>query len=218
MTRVHHGRRTAVRDNVWAIPLIMALGAVALAVVGVVVDHHAQADWAHLPRVLRLSPSAAQVLLAALTGASMTVVALVVSLTMVVLSLVASNFGPRQVGNFIGHLTTQVVIGAFVGTFIYSAVVLGSVFSESDHGFVPVLSAWTAVVAVVGATGVLIWWVHDLTVSIQTAHTLVGISQAVRGLVAHAPSVLRAGHDAPEPFVAATAVCASVSGYVQAVD
>ena len=96
--------------------------------------------------------------------------ALVVSLTMVVLSLVATNFGPRIVRNFIRRRSTQLVIGGFIATFVFSLLVLLSVSSGRGQVFVPLVSTWLAVAMVLASTGVLVAWVHDLAFSIQIGH------------------------------------------------
>lgn len=86
------------RTNFWVVPLAMSGLALVAAVAGVVVDQRMENRLSHVPAPLRLSANDARMLLATLVGASITVVALVVSLTMVVLSLVATNSVPGSCG------------------------------------------------------------------------------------------------------------------------
>ena len=78
----------------WGLTALLAGAALAAAVIGVALDDHFPGLGSHVPVPLRLSPADAQTVLALIGGASITVVALVVALTMLVLSLAATSFGP----------------------------------------------------------------------------------------------------------------------------
>lgn len=48
-----------------------------------------------------------------------TTAGVVFSITIVVLSLTSSQFGPRLLGNFMRDTGTQALLGTFIATFIY---------------------------------------------------------------------------------------------------
>ncbi|MGF1620261.1 MAG: DUF2254 domain-containing protein [Rhodomicrobiaceae bacterium] len=96
-----------------------------------------------------------------------TVASLVFSMTLVALSLVASQLGPRILQIFMEDRLTQVVLGLFIATFLFAMNVLGSVgFGKSDE-FIPtlgvILSGGLAVFAFVG----VILFVHHIARQIQ---------------------------------------------------
>lgn len=157
------------------VPFRLTMQVVVLAVVTIVLDSVLQQHYDHLPRFIRMSPGDAKTILATLAGGSITVVALVVSLMMVVLSLVAANFGQRLILNFVRRRTTKVAIGSFVAVFVYSLVTLTTVFS-GDNSFTPVISTWTAVLMVLLATALLVVFVQDVSSSIQVGNMLSDIS------------------------------------------
>ena len=59
-----------------------------------------------------------------------TVIALVLGLTVVALQLSSTQFSPRLLRNFLRDRATQVVLSAFIATFVYSAAGLFTVGVE----------------------------------------------------------------------------------------
>lgn len=160
----------------WRTPLRFSVRILVLAALTLFVDHLVQGHLGSIPPMLRMSGDDSTTILATLSGATITVVGLVVSLTMVVLSLVADNFGPRLVVNFIRRRTTQTVMGSFIAVFVYSIVCLSTTLRAGDDSFVPIVSTWTAIVLVLVATAHLVRFVHDTSTSIQVGNTLVDIA------------------------------------------
>ena len=71
--------------------------------------------------------------LATAAGSIITVAGTAFSITMAVLALSSSQFGPRLIRNFIRDIGNQVVLGTFLATFLYCLVVLRTVRGgESD--------------------------------------------------------------------------------------
>ena len=58
---------------------------------------------------------------------TVTVVSLVFSLTLVTLTVAAGNLGARLLERYMQNRVTQVTMGLFVGTFVYTVVVLSAV-------------------------------------------------------------------------------------------
>jgi uncharacterized membrane protein len=76
-------------------------------------------------------------MLAAIAGSMITVAGVVFSVTLVALSLAASQYSPRVLRTFMGDRPTQVVLGVFVGIFAYCLVVLRTVRGGEENAFVP---------------------------------------------------------------------------------
>ncbi len=169
-------REVELGTSLLVLPFRLTAQVVLLAIFTVWLDSVLQDEYQRLPRWLRMSADDAKTILATLAGGSITVVALVVSLMMVVLSMVAGNFGPRIILNFERRRTTQLAIGSFVAVFVYSLVSLATVLSGGTDTFAPVISTWTAVVMVLMATGLLVVFVQDISSSIQVGNMLLDIS------------------------------------------
>ena len=65
----------------------------------------------------------ARAILSAMMGAVATVLALIFSVALLVLSMVATLFGPRLLYRFLQDWVTQFTIGLFMATFVYICLV-----------------------------------------------------------------------------------------------
>ncbi len=101
-----------------------------------------------------------------------TVAGVVFSITIVVLSLASSQFGPRLIRNFMNVRANQMVLGTFVATFIYGVLVLRTVNAVMEARFVPGLSVTIAVVMSLLSLGVLIYFIHNVSESIQAQNII----------------------------------------------
>ena len=146
----------------------MAGVAVALALVGVTVDEPLT-EW--LARDLGWTftggAEGASAVLGIIAGSMITTAGVVFSMTLVALSLASSQLGPRLLRNFMSDRTTQVVLGTFIATFLYCLLVLRTIRHAEEVAFVPHLSVTIGVLFAVASVGVLIYFIHHVSVSIQ---------------------------------------------------
>jgi uncharacterized membrane protein len=161
-------RREALRTNLWLVPMIEVVAAVALCF-----GTHAL-DKAVFHGGLTLSSwmdfgtaDAARQILTTFAAAVITVVGVVFSVTIVTLTLASTQFGPRMLRNFIRDRGTQFTVGTFVATFVYATLVLISIGPAShSKAFVPHLSITIAVGLVPLSMAVLIYFIHHIAASI----------------------------------------------------
>ena len=110
-------RDEALRTNLWLIPAIESLAAVALFAVTLSIDEAVSHGALRLPSwVISGSPDAARQILSSLAGAIITVVGVVFSIVIVTLTLASQQFGPRMLRTFIRDRGAQVTLGTFVAT------------------------------------------------------------------------------------------------------
>ncbi len=121
--------------------------------------------------------SAARTVLSVIAGSLITVAGLTFSITIVVLQQASSQFSPRVLRTFFGDRVTQVTIGTFVGTFVYSILVLRAVGSFGDTGFVPRLSVTIASLFGIGAVVLLIVYLNHVSQMIQVSHVTANIAR-----------------------------------------
>jgi uncharacterized membrane protein len=160
-------RQETLRTNLWLVPAIEVVAAVALFAVTHALDVAAFHGHITLPSWMRFGDAdATRQILITLAGAVITVVGVVFSIILVTLTLASTQFGPRMLRNFIRDRGTQLTLGTFVATFVYAILVMISIGSYGGR-FVPHLSATTAVVLVAVSMGVLIFFIHHTAVSIQ---------------------------------------------------
>ena len=175
MVRALTARWNDVKQSLGFVPgALVAIFAV-LGIVMVEVDRPLDLDGVRF--VFAGDGSAARTVLSVIAGSLITVAGLTFSITMVALQLASSQFSPRVLRTFFADRTTQLTIGVYVGTFVYSLLVLRSVGSFGDEGFVPRLSVTLATLFGIGAVVLLIVFLQHVALMIQVSHTM--------GTVAH---------------------------------
>lgn len=157
-----------IRSGFWFVPAVMAAGAVALALISVEVDAPLT-HWLSRNLGWKFTGGAegASAVLGVIAGSMITVAGVVFSMTLVTMSLALSQLGPRLVRNLMRDTTTQVVLGTFIATFLYCLLVLRMIRRVEEVAFVPHLSVALGVLFAVNSVGVLIWFIHHVSVSIQ---------------------------------------------------
>jgi uncharacterized membrane protein len=175
-------------------------------------------------------PEGARAVMATLAGSAISVTSVVFSITMVVLSMAAAQFGPRLLRNFMDHGGTQFVLGTFVATFIYCLLVLAMVRSEDGHSFVPQFAAAIGVLLGVISFGLLIYFIHHVSVFIQAPFVIADVGRrldhALRKSFPESSADSDSGRDAgsgaavdmPVPPNGSRPIRAHKSGYVQGID
>jgi uncharacterized membrane protein len=154
--------------NLWRIPLQVSLAAIALFALTMIPDVLDSYGVIHVPPWLTMgSIDDARAILSAMMGAVATVLALIFSVALLVLSMVATLFGPRLLYRFLQDWVTQVTIGLFMGTFIYVCLCFLVTHQEADSRFVPQISLITSWVLVVASFAFLVYYSHRIATSIQ---------------------------------------------------
>jgi uncharacterized membrane protein len=106
-----------------------------------------------------------------------TVAGVVFSVTLVALSLAASQYSPRVLRTFMGDRPTQVVFGTFVGTFAYCLTVLRTI-RGGEEGFVPSLAVLGGILLAFVGIAMLVFFIHHLAASIEASSILQRITAA----------------------------------------
>ena len=154
--------------NLWRIPLGLSLLAVALFGLTVAIDALDAFHFIRLPYWLTMGGiDDARAILSAMMGAVATVLALIFSVSLLVLSMVATLFGPRLLYRFLQDWVTQVTIGLFMGTFIFVCLCFLVTHQDASSRFVPQVSLLTSWVLVIGSFGFLVYYSHRVATSIQ---------------------------------------------------
>ncbi len=167
----------------------------------------------------------ARLVLSTIAGSMITVASLVFSMTLVALTLAASNIGARLIDSYIANRVNQVALGLFLATFVYALIVLRAVSDSGPTAFVPHVSVSLAMIMAILSFGWLIYFIHDLATSIQVDNVVARVAGQIR-------SGLEALPDPGPPDAGGAAehqreiragmprcdVSAGGSGYIQAVD
>lgn len=215
----------AVRTQLWPLPTLGVVLAVALGILVPLLDVTADA---HLPAVLDTlvfngDPGAARTVLSAVASSLITVTSLTFSLTVVTLQLASSQFSPRLLRTFTQDLFVQVTLAIFLATFTFSLTVLRSVRSIAEGGtaFVPRLAVTLAFVLTLASVVALVLFLAHLTRQIRVETMLLQVrDDAVRTM--NTNLVRRDNPDATKPVpgrpTTAHVLVASASGFLTSLD
>jgi len=170
-------RRERLRTNLWVVPALEALAAVVLFVGTVSVDRAAYDGRVTFPAwVISGSADGARQVLTTIAAAVITVISLVFSITIVALTLASTQFGPRMLRNFISDRGTQLTLGTFVATFLYTILALVAV-SPGPHGdFVPHLSITVSLALTLVDLAMLIYFINHIAKAIQLPEVIAAIA------------------------------------------
>lgn len=167
-----------IRSSFWFIPILMTIGAVALSFFTVYIDEPVmELLQDYISWVFTGGTQGAAAILSTVAGSMITIAGVVFSMTLVTLSLASSQFGSRMLRNFMRDTTTQVVLGSFVATFLYCLLVLRTIRQIEGAEFVPHLSVSLSLILAVFNVGVLIYFIHHVSVSIQANEIIAKISK-----------------------------------------
>lgn len=210
----------------WFLPGLLVLVCAALALGLIAIDERVTADWiTKLPWIFSGGADGARGLLSAIASSIVTVTGVTFSITVVALTLAAQQYTPRLLREFTADRGNQLVLGTFLGTFIYSLLVLRTIRAEQFGDFVPHLAVTGAVALAIWSVALLIFFIHHVTLSLRPNSILAAITEQAQGLIDHLfPERLGASGlevDAPvagDPGGPGERVRARKSGYVQTVD
>ena len=170
----------------------------------------------------------ARTLLFAVAGAIVGIIGVVFSITMVPLTIAASQFGPRLLRTFLRDTITQCTLGTFVATFIYCMLVLLRLRGNATQPL-PQVSITIGLLLALASFLMLIYFINHVAVSLQAPIVAAEVNAELHAAIdrelphslteAPAPVPMSPTDEVPADFAqTARPVLARTSGYVQARD
>ncbi|MDX1933892.1 MAG: DUF2254 domain-containing protein [Capsulimonadales bacterium] len=166
------------RASYWWIPSLTLAGSGGLAVVLILLDERIEDNYLHrFAWIFSGGAEGARALLSTVAGSVIGVAGTTFTITIAVLSLTGSQFGPRLLRGFLRDTGNQFVLGTFVGTFLYCLLVLRTVRSVEESYFVPHLAVTGGMILAILSIGVLVYFIHHVSVSIQASRVIGGVAE-----------------------------------------
>lgn len=220
------------RTSYWFLPLLMALCSTLLALVTIELDHRLELDAENaLPVQFAGGANAARSMLTTIAGSIIMVGGVVFSILILALSNASSQFGPRILRTFMSDSGSQISLGTFISTFIYSVLVLGAVRGQSGTtSFVPFISVTIAVALALITMVVLIYFLHHSAglINVTTVQARLGREMLatlrdrypVRTSTSDTEDAvsLSGARNMPLPDGSYSVIAAEWAGYVEAID
>lgn len=165
----------ALRESYWFIPAIMVGCSVGLALLSISMGNLISAKMlGQISWIYTRDPQAARDLLAMVGGSLITVAGVIFSVTLVALTNASSQFGTRILRTFARDTGNKVVLGAFVGTFLYCLLVMRPI-TGGQNSFVPHLAILIAILLAMLCFGLLIYFIHHVIGILQSDNVITAL-------------------------------------------
>jgi len=165
-------------SSLWFVPGLIVLGSIAVAFALIEIDSRISREMLiKYPRLFGAGADGSRGMLTAIGGSMMTVAGVTFSLTLAALAQASSQYTPRILRNFMGDRANQVVLGSFVGIFVYCLVVLRTIRGGDENLFVPSLSVVFAIFLAIVAIALLIFFIHHIASSIQPSNLIAAAAE-----------------------------------------
>ncbi|MFP5290015.1 MAG: DUF2254 domain-containing protein [Actinomycetes bacterium] len=209
-----------VLDSFWFVPSVGLVLAVLLAEALVALEPALpSAIDAVIPAV---GPDGSRGLLSAIATSMLAAAATTFSITIAVLTLTSSAYGPRLVRSLMADRGNQVVLALLVSTSLFAMLVVRHVRAGDDSEFVPHLAVNVAIVLAVSSIVALVYFIHHISASIQISRLATGVRDQLIALLDELYPEQGSPRRAPAAQWAAidegTDVRAGTSGYVASID
>ncbi|MEX1295369.1 MAG: DUF2254 domain-containing protein [Candidatus Limnocylindrales bacterium] len=165
----------ALRAQLWVVPAVAAMLAALLAAAVVWLDDATGSLGLPHP----VGPESARAVLSAISGAMISFTALVFSITMLVLQSASTQLSPRVIRTFLRDRLNQSVLGLFVGTFVFSLLVLTAVTDER----VPLIGVLVAVGSVLVAVLAFVAYIDHMANDIRPTSVIESIARETRDVI-----------------------------------
>lgn len=166
-----------VKSNFWITPAIYAVLFFILAVLSITGDRYLADNgyFKYIPSVFLTDKELAHTILSATSTSLLTMTTITFSSVLVVLTTFLANFSPRTLHNFNSDSKIQLVLGVFIGGYIYSLVLLNQVReNETSNDFiVPTLAIIVAFICV----GMFVFLIHHMTEWIKVGNVISNITK-----------------------------------------
>ncbi|MCW8087808.1 DUF2254 domain-containing protein [Sabulicella glaciei] len=217
----------AVRTSLWLVPSVMILAAAGLAWAMLAVDagkggeDDVRAWWMNSG-----SGEDARNLLSSLLTGVISMASMAFSATVVVLTLAASQYGPRLIRVFRADFTTQATLGTFAMTIVYLVLVLRAVRGDAEFHDVPHAAISLGTVLALGCVLALLVFIQELSTIAVANEVVARVGREFDEAIEHLPRLendaeteLEGEEEAAEDlWRTAAALEQRQEGYVQSID
>ena len=112
-----------------------------------------------------------------------TIFALSISLTMIVLTLVSGQIGPRIMDHFLGNKVTQMILGLYLGTILFLMLLSARIGSETPQDQMPLLAITFGYIFVIISPALMVYFIQHLASSIIPDNVVTSLSDSLSAAV-----------------------------------
>jgi uncharacterized membrane protein len=170
------------KSSLWFVPVLCVFAGAVLSFATIAVDRYF--DYEALPSSVVGGPDAAAYILSTVAASMVSLTALVLTITMVVVQLAMGQFSPRIVQRILRDKPSQLAIGLFVATFVHAILALREVTINGDGtGNVPGIAVVMAFTLVLVSIAVLVMYVHHIGQALRVSALIELVGDETRTLL-----------------------------------
>jgi uncharacterized membrane protein len=170
------------RSSLWFVPVLCVLAGACLSFGTLALDR--LLDYEAIPKSFVGGPESATAILSTVAASMVSLTALVLTITMVVVQLAMGQFSPRIVQRILRDKPSQLAIGLFVATFVHAILALRDVTVNGDGtGNVPGIAVLTAFLLVLASIAVLVIYVQHLGQALRVSALMELVGEETRKVV-----------------------------------
>ena len=170
------------RGSLWFVPVLCVLAGAGISLVTIALDR--RFDYEALPKSVVGGPDAATAVLSTVGVSMVSLTALVLTITMVVVQLAMGQFSPRIVQRILQDKPSQLAIGLFVATFVHAMLTLREVTNNGDGtGNVPGIAVLAAFLLVLVSIAVLVIYVQHIGQALRVSALIELVGDDTRKLL-----------------------------------
>lgn len=212
------------KTSFWLIPALMTAAAFIFSFITLNLDKTLESKEFYSYSVWQGGAEGARELLSTIAGSVITITGVVFSITTVSLALASNQYGSKLLPNFIRDWGTQIVLGTFTSTSIYTLLILrtikGQGIKENANTFIPNISISVSVGLAILSLSMLIYFIHHLSVRIQSndiisrvsADLINSIETSMKNQVSNKTESLPTARECHEPITSLK------NGYLQVIN
>ncbi|WP_299821807.1 DUF2254 domain-containing protein [uncultured Pontibacter sp.] len=133
-----------------------------------------------LPFVIISNSETARLILSSITTGIISLTVFSFTMVMLVLNQAGSNFTPRVIPGLISYKSNQRVMGLYLGTLIYTLIIMVNVHSSYYSVPLPGFSIFLAMCFTIVCLGFFVYFIHSISLSIQIESILESIFEVTR--------------------------------------
>lgn len=204
-----------IKTSFWFIPTVINLGLIFIALSVLRLDKFLAERKHYFPFEIRsFELESLRSFLSTIAGSMITIAGVVFSITILVLAQTASQYTSRVLRNFMRNKINQVTLGIFVGIFVFCLFLITNLHPTDNA-----LTATTGFILAVTGVGFLIYYIHQISISIQATEILRNIQEETEeGIKKLYPNPYEEKETQSVTFDLICVVLSNQSGYLQAVD
>ncbi|MCK7589862.1 DUF2254 domain-containing protein [Subsaxibacter sp. CAU 1640] len=171
-----------IKSNIAFYPTILAAVGFALSLIMVVIEKQGISNYLFevLPQLVVEDGDTALTVLSVCIGGLISMMVFSFSMVMLLLSQASSNFSPRLLPGLISDKRHQIILGVYLATILYCIFTMFTIEPSEDKYSLPGFSILLAIIFTIMCLGSFIYFIHNISESIQISNIVDTIYKEAR--------------------------------------